>query len=83
MADGLRPWVFTPEEGAALRDADTAYELNAAARRLCARVTAEALEEAAANPTATLWDDTIKRGVAAVSVTDLRVLAAEYRKGRR
>jgi hypothetical protein len=57
--------------------------LEAVAAGLRARWVAEALEEAANHPTATFWDDMIKRGQSAVSVTDLRVLAAEYRKGAR
>jgi hypothetical protein len=57
--------------------------LEAVAPGLRARWVAEALEEAAGHPTATLWDDLIKRGVPAVSVTDLHALAAEYRDGTR
>ena len=57
--------------------------LEAVASGLRARWVAEALEEAAANPTATLWDDVTKRGVPAVSATDLRALAVEYRGGTR
>lgn len=61
----------------------SASDLYVLASRLRARYAAEALEDAAANPTATLWDEVIKRGVPAVSASDLRVLAAEYRSGVR
>lgn len=76
------PYVLTAEEHGLLRDAETADELEAEARKVRARWIAEALEELADEYAPTVQPDGYLSGTAIGSAT-LRGLAAEYRAGTR
>ncbi len=79
---GAGQYVLTAEEAGALRDAETADQLEAVARQVRARWVADALEALADEYAPTVQPDGYLSGTAIGSGT-LRELAAEYRSGHR